>query len=202
MAERVVKKNPLIEGLLDDNEELFKSLVVLQNEINVSHNTKVIAVTSVDNEKVSAAFARALALAYAKNNSSACVIDANLYNPTLFELLGDEIDQEAKQETEVKEKELNDKVHLISLTKVIYPSEVYKEKFVHDLIKKNEAKYGHIILVLPSVRNHKEIVLLKDVIGSVLVLARRNVSVKKDVFNVLSFLANEKLPVAKTIVLK
>ena len=96
------KRQEMINSLLDvkSNEELFNMLTTLQNEISVGFNTKVVAITGIKGEELTAAFSKGFGEAYALNGSKTLVVDANLYEPHLTKLLNtsgeDEVDVEIK----------------------------------------------------------------------------------------------------------
>ena len=246
-------KNSLLN--VENNRGLLNSFTVLQNEIGVYFDTKVIGVTSIKLDEVAAAFAKGFADAYKKNGAKVLIIDANLYSPLLKDLLDEEFKvapreekeiepnyedeeeleeaaeqaEEAKEEVveepvqekveeveEAKEEEihpvveivpaqlvaLNESVSVICLNQEIYPSEVYKSGLIQKLIKDNEKDFDHIIVLVPSVRQHKEVVLLKDVLTAIILLTQKNLTRKENIYNALQFFAKEELPLAKTVVLK
>lgn len=192
------KREQMIDSLLhvEGNETLFAKLTTLQNEISVAFDTKVLVVASLGDDELAAVFAKGLADAYGLNGSKALVIDANLFEPSLAKMLG----QEAEGENTVKQ--LSDMVSAIFMKKETYPSTVYKNKIVQQLVTEHEGEYDHFIILVPSLIDHKEVVLLNDILNSVLLVSRRDVTKKRDIFNALQFCAQEKIPVSKTIILK
>lgn len=194
------KKQEMVRNMLNvrNREEEFKRFTTLQNEISIAYNTKVLAVTSINDDDLAAAFAQGLAYAYANNNSSALIIDANLYGPRLKELLG--ITSETPKEPKIDF--LDERTGVAFLNKEIYPSTVYKNGVIHGLIKEGLEKYEHIIVIVPSVGAHKEVALLSNVLDSTLLVTMRDVTKKKDIFEALKFFANEKLPISKVVILK
>ena len=195
------KKERMISNLLDikHDEDLFKSLTTLQNEMAVGFETKVIAISSVKNDSISAAFAKGLADAYALNKENVLLIDANLYNPSLEKVLGDD---EAKQEGEYRIHDFGEGVSALYLEKQVYPGEIYKSGAIQKIVKEQSPKYKHIVIITPSIKEHKEIVLLRDIIQSIILVSERNVTLKKHIYEACAFFAEEKLPLAKTVVLK
>ncbi len=197
---REKKKQETIDGLLDlaNRENMQSKFTTLQNEISVEYNTKVLVVTSIDEDDIAAVFAKAMSEAYLANGSNVLLIDANLYNPLLKTYIqGSEGSSEG---TDIQS--LGEKNGAVFMKKETYPSIVYKSGCIEQLIKDNSEKYEHIIVLVPSIKEHKEIVLLRDVIDSVLLVTRRNVTKKGDIFYALSFCAEEKIPVSKTVILK
>ena len=200
-------KNEIVLSLLniEETSELFTRLTALQNEININHDTKIVAVTSINSDYLTAAFAKALADTYALNRSSALIIDANLYNPCLYGLTKQYIGVESSDSSLsgiVKINRLNEKVTTICIDKQVYPTDTFKSGVIHNLIKEYSGPFDHVILLVPALKEHKEVVLFKDVINSVLLVTQRNVTKKKDIYESLQFLATNNIPVAKTIVLK
>ena len=195
---------------VNSDDSLFENLTALQNEINVYFDTKVLAVSSIDDDVLAAAFGKALADAYGRNGSKTLVIDANLYNPSLEAYVekhskGDTITIAEKSETlsgSNRETPLLGNVKIISLDKQIYPGNAFKEKAVHKLIENNKGDFEHIVVLVPSIKEHKDIVLLSDIINSALLVVERNVTKKEDIFNAIQFFKVNELPLAETVVIK
>lgn len=191
------------------DSKLFEKFVALQNEINVTHDTKVIAVTSISHDLLTAAFANALALTFSFNNSKTLLIDANMYNPSLTEVLSDSTSSDATVlENNDKKSELghetiniNENLDAICFDKQIYPGNVFKSNVIQDIIKKEENKYEHFIVLVPSVKEHKDVSLLKDIINSIVLVTRKDVTKKKDIYEAISFFRTNELPLAKTVII-
>ena len=206
------KKAMLLNGLLNvkSDDKLFESMTTLQNEISVSFNTKVVAIASINDDDLSANFAKAFADTFSRNGSSCLIIDANLYDQKLRALLGEVNKSSDDAEVEFKgnsDKDrqfitVDDKVDALCLDNEIYPSKIYKSGLIQKTIKENKDKYEHFILIVPSLKNHKEISLLGDVIESIVLVAQKNVTIKEHIFNAIQYLAANELPLAKTVVVK
>ena len=204
-------KNRMLANLLDvkDKKDIFDKMTVLQNEISVSFDTKVVAVASVNDDDLAACFAKAFADTYSLNGFSTLIIDANLYNQRLSSIL----ENKSKEglETSVEFKDGNKNREIISIDKnidawcldnEIYPSIVYKEGTIQSLIKEKMDKYDHFVIIVPPLLHHKEILLLADVVQSIVLVTQKNVTTKKHIFETLQFLGENKLPLSKTVVLK
>ena len=195
---------------VNSNDSLFKNLTQLQNEINVYFDTKVLAITSIDDDMLAAAFAKALADAYSINGSNALIVDANLYNPSLESYINNHNDSDTITISERsqtlkgfnREQALSGNVKTICLDRQIYPGNAFKDKAVHKIVESSKNGYEHIIVLVPSVKEHKDIVLLKDIVNSSLLVVQRNVTKKEDIFNAIQFFKASELPLAKTIVIK
>ena len=187
-------KQNMLDHLLDANNrpELVEALTTIQNEISVGFNTKVIAVTSIRNERLAAAFAKGLGEVYGVNGAKSLVIDANLYNPCLAGILG----------SNEKNIIFNEKCSAICLDKEVYPADIYKSGAIQKLIKEHEGEYDHFIIIVPELKAHKEIFLLKDILQSIILISQRNVTKKQDIFNAIQFCRVNELPIAKTVVVK
>ena len=202
------KDNQMIANLISSNDRpnMVSKLTVLQNEISVSFNTNVLVITSFGEDKLAAAFGKALADTYASNNSNYLLIDANLYDPCLASLLGEatpaSTNHKEGKESPLMVKDLGNGNGVLFMGKEIYPSDVYKSGVIHNLINESKEKYEHIIVLAPSIKEHKEVVLFKDVLDSVLLVARRDGTKKKEVYNSLVYLAEQQIPVSKTVILK
>ena len=199
----------MINNLLNvkNNEELVNKLTVLQNEIGVSFNTKVVAVTSIKRDELANAFAKAFAETYAVNGASVLIIDANMYNPCLVKTLNNDGSDDADIEVKSKKEEyriqvIDDKARAICLPKEIYPSEVFKSGLIHNIIRDNYDKYDHFVVLVPSIKEHKEVSLLGDILESIILITQRSLTKKEDIYNAIQYFAVNKLPLAKTVILK
>ena len=203
-------ENRIINGLqqVQKNDELFKAITILQNEVSVGFDTKVIAVCGVNGDKLATVFAKALADAYSRNDSSCLLIDANLYNPCLSELIGKQqvgsfmAFRDARIKNYSNMSYIDKNINAICMDKEIYPSNVYKSGVIQKIIKDEEKNYEHFIVIVPSVKDHKEIFLLSDVVQSIIMVTQKNVTIKKHIFEAIQFFKENKLPLAKTVVLK
>ena len=206
------EKKSKVEVLSNFNKdsELFQKFITLQNEINVTHDTKVIAVTSIENDLLTAAFANALALTYAFNDSKTMIIDANMYNPSLNEVLCDSNSSDVcvlenndnKSELAHETTKVNENLDALCFDKQVYPGNVFKSKVIQEVIKKEGSKYEHFIILVPSIKEHKEVSLLKDVLKSIVLVVRKDVTKKKDIYEAISFFREAELPLAKTVIIE
>ena len=200
----------IIKGLsnVKSNDKMLAAFTVLQNEMSVGFNTKVIAVCGIDNDKLATVFAKALSESFGQNDSSCLLIDANLYNPCLSELIGKQqvgsfmAFRDARLKNYSNVSYIDKNINAICMDKEIYPSSVYKSGSIQRVIKDEEKNYDHFIIVVPSIKNHKEIILLSDAVQSIILTVQKNVTIKKDIFEAIQFFKDNKLPLAKTIVLK
>ena len=194
LLNRKTPKQRMLEKLTNvkEHQDLIDDLTTLQNEISVGYNTRVIAVTSIRNERLAAAFADGMAVTYGINGAKTLVVDANLYMPRLATVLN------ASGES----LKVDDKVDAIFMNKEVYPADVYKGGAIHKLIKEHEGEYDHFILIVPEMRDHKEIYLLKDILDAIILVAQRSMTKKKDIFEAVRFFRANNLPIAKTVVVK
>ena len=193
---RYTKKDYINKGLLSiaERPELLESFTTLQNEIGVGFDMKTLAITSVHSDLLAAGFARAFAETFSANGSSALIIDANLYNPCLLENLG--------LPSDGKVQKLSEKIGVLGLDKDVYPSRIFREGEIAKIIEENRGDYEHVLVLVPAVRDHKEVALIGQSIDSLVLIAQRNVTQKKHIFEACQFFVNEKLPLSKVVVLK
>ncbi len=194
-------KEKIIKGLLNASldDETIDRLTTLQNEIGVVFSTKVVAITSIRNDELAVSFAKAFASAFSFNNNKTLIIDANLFNPLLGRLLGN---NESKEEDGQKKISVDERTDAICLGKETYPSEVYKSGLIQKIIKENEKQYDHFVILVPEIKEHKELLLLKDVVTSVILLVQKDVTKKEHIYDAINYCAYNKLPLAKTVILK
>ena len=164
-------KEKMIANFLDvkNHKNIADGLTTLQNEISVGFNTNVVAITSINSDKLAAAFAKGFAETYGLNNEKTLIIDANLYNPCLQDVIGSANKVESKEETILV---IDDKTKAICMNKEVYPADKYKEKAVHKIIEDNKKEYDHFIVLVPEIRSHKEVYLLGDIIQSIILLQK------------------------------
>lgn len=198
---------------LQYESDLFEKLTDLQNEINVGYDTKVIAITNIENDVLAASFAKALADTYAFNNSSCLIIDANLYNPSfekaleLAKVVGDvrkigSLTNDALSKEGYHLAYLSNKTNYLSIDKQTYPGIIFKDKFIQKFIEEHGRNYDHFIIIAPCIKKHKDLFLLADVVKSIVLVAQRDITKKKDIFEAISFCRNNNLPLAKTVVVE
>ena len=192
-----VNHDKIIANLLDavSHPDITDRLTALQNEVGVDFSTEVIAITSIRDDELAAGLAKGLADTFANNGEKTLIIDANLYNPCLKRLLGDKA-----REGELSQ--LEDNVSALCLGKEIYPSEVYKSGKIHEIIEKHQSEYMHFVVLVPTIRDHKEIVLLRDEVTAILLAAQKNVTIKQFIYEAAGYCVDNSLPFAKTVILK
>ena len=88
------------------------------------------------------------------------------------------------------------------MDKETYPSNVYKSGTIQKIIKDEEKNYEHFIVIVPSVKDHKEVFLLNDVVQAIVMVTQKNVTIKKHIYEAVQFFKETKLPLAKTVVLR
>ncbi len=194
------QKTKIIQNMLNiqSREKEIGFFTVLQNEISVSFNTNVLAVATINEDDLGAAFGKAMSEVYSHNSSSSLLIDANLYNPCLEGMLRLPSDADSKMAIRA----VGERFGVVMLDKTTYPSGIYKNGTIHNLVKEGLTKYEHVIILVPFVKDHKEIALLSNIIDSVIVVCRRDFTKKRDIFNALGFFAGENIPVSKVVILK
>ena len=195
-------KQKIINGLLNASldDETIDRITTLQNEIGVSFSTKVIAITSIKDDALAVSFAKAFAGAYSVNNERTLIIDANLYNPLLRHALKDS--EGGNRNDGYRVTFVDGKTNAVCLSKETYPSEVLKGGIVQRIISENKDNYDHFVVLVPSIKEHKEISLLKDVVTAIVLVAQKNVTKKEHIYNAIQYCAVNKLPLAKTVILK
>ncbi len=195
------KKDSMIKNLLTftNSDQVFESLTALQNEIGVGYSTKVIAVTSINNEDLAAAFARGLSKTFAYNGSSSYLIDANLYNPSLERVY---VNEDGSSELTLQSSLIKDKEQVEVLKQETYPSEVYKNKAIHHIVDRNKDRYDHFVIIVPPINKHKELALLNDLVDSVILVTERNKTTRGSIYEAAAFCQEAKLPLAKTVIIK
>ena len=194
-------------SLLDTNrKEVFNSLTALQNEISVSFETKVIAITSISNDSLCAAFAESFSNAYNLNQSSVLIIDANLYNPSLRSIYDKTLTESTDTESDCSTLsegcllKINEKKATMFLNEQTYPSVAFKNGIIHKIINDRRDEFDHIIMLMPSINKHKDISIFKDIVDSVILVVEKNRTKREDVFDAVNYCKTLKIPLAKVVI--
>ena len=194
----VGKRKKVINGLLSANvtDETLESLTTLQNEIGISFSTKVTAITSINDDELAAAFAKAYADTFSNNGLRTLIIDANLYNPLFAKLV------KGNKKNEQQHISIDTQTSAICFEKDVYPSVFFKKGLIQKTIKENSTIYDRFVVLVPSIKEHKEVVLLSDILTSVILVTQKNVTKKEYIYCAIQYCSENNLPLAKTIIIK
>ncbi len=202
------KRQAIINNLLNvsNDSKIYKKLLKLQNDLFLETQSKVIAIVSVDDDYLSASFAKAFYDTYSINGNNAYVIDANLYNPCLLSIISK--NNNAGKESSgmpgyLSTSPNNDKLsRFIEIKKDIYPGKTFKDGGLQKIIDEHSRSADNLIIIFPSIKEHKEIALLAEKIDYIFLICQQNVTTKNDIYNSIKFLEYNSLPFTKTIILK
>lgn len=194
---------------IKDNEKIIDSTIKIQNNINIYANSKVIAVAVAKEDISLNIVARAIAEVYALQNRSTLLIDCNMYNPSINKMYNKEFIEvglnnilEDNFNAEKLINKFSSNLDVVFTNKANYPTEIFKSKQYIEFICNAKNKYDHVILVMPSIVEHQDILLSKDLITAALLVARKNKVSKKDLFDSIQTLEVNNLPYVGTIYLK
>lgn len=172
------------------DEKWREFLVEIQNHINIYGDSKVIAICSSVNYRFSMLFANSLAKEYISEGSSVLLVDTNMYNPCLNNIYmhkeGDLDSSVANiQNGDIGQRihKESDKLFILSSKEEKLPSSVLKSENFQTFLDEAKTKYDHIILVLPPVYEHQDILLLKQHITSCLIMVQKNKISKQQLFD-------------------
>ena len=194
---------------IKQNKELLDSIIKIQNNINIYADSKVIAIATAEDDISLEIVARALSEVYALQEQSTLIIDCNMYNPRLnnlfckenFEVgLNDIIDESDDYNKLINH--ITGNLDAVFAKNTNYPTKIFKSKKYFDFICRVKEKYEHIILIMPSIVEHQDILLRKDLITSTLLVARKNRVSKKNLFDSIQILKADNIPYVCTIYLK
>ena len=206
-----LKKNisdAFLDSLLKDDysDKLLKDVTKLQNEIAIDCLSKVVAITTIDNPKVTLAFSRLYSNAYSVNGLKTLIIDLNSNQSFLDLLFNQNVDRIIPETFNSKNGcsfvSVDDKTQLVSFAGERYFSELLKTGIVENIINDNNSLFDHFIILMPPIAYNKEILLLSNVLTAVVLVVQKNITKKEDVFNAIQFFKQHSLPLIKTIILK
>ena len=187
-------------------KDILDNLIKIQNDVGVNFSSKIVGIASIDNDFLAATFARGYALAYSSNNLRTLIIDANMYNPILFKAFNKEDFSveiyKNKEEQFLCVPTIDENISIISLNKEVYPSDIYKTGVIEKIIRSHEKDFDHFIVLTPCLEEHKEIVLLKEVLSAIILVVEKNVTKLEYIFNAIEYCKENQLPLAKTVILK
>lgn len=180
-----------------------ESVIQVQNNINIYGDSKIIAISSPRNDYHSVVAAKAIGEVYAMQEQSSLIIDCNMYNPVLSEIFALEstvfINDVSKG---LKPHSINDYLNIVLANKTIYPTNILSSNEFQSFIMDCKQKYDHIILVMPSLVEHQDILILKDIITSCVLVALKKKTNRHDLFDCIQLLNNHDLPYIGTIFIK
>lgn len=190
----------------DKESKTYNDITLLQNELIATGETKVIIVTSANDDYLASAFAKALSHTFDLNGEKTLVIDANLYEPQLPSFLFGSEEASKKVNSisskTVKAISIDEKSDAICFEKETYPSECLKKGAIEKLIKKNEEKYDHLIIICPNVDKHDDFLLLEKDADCTLLVVRRNITERALIYNAINQFKDNNFPLPKTVIIK
>lgn len=194
---------------IKQDERIINSTIEIQNNINIYANSKIIAIAVAKKDISLCVVARTIAEVYAIQNQSTLLIDCDMYNPSLNDVFNKEFIEVGLNDI------IDDKINLNKLfyhfsnnldvvfaKKTNYPTDIFKSKQYNDFINMAKEKYEHILLVMPELTTHQDILMNKNIITATLLIARKNKSSKKDLFDFIEILKENSIPYVGTIYLK
>ena len=194
---------------INQDQKLIESAIKIQNDINIYANSKIIAIAVAKTDISLDIVASTLAEVYALQNQKTLLIDCDMYAPflnNLFnkdlvecgldDLIGDKINMDKLIN------HISDKLDAVFTEKTNYPTEVFKSKNYYDFICEIKDRYEHVILVMPSIVDHQDILMSKELITATLLVARKSKVSKKDLFDSIQTLKVNDIPYVGTIYLK
>lgn len=208
MNKKDIKLMSIFNDVKDDSI-MIDSIVKIQNSINIYASSKVIAVAAATTDISLSVVSRALAEVYAMQNQQTILIDCNMYNPTLNNLfdkstieIGLNNIKDEKLDTNKLINHISKNFDAIFTNEINYPTEVFKSSQYINFINSVKEHYEHIILVMPELIEHQDILMNKDLITATLLVARKNRVSKKDLFESIQTLEINNIPYVGTIYLK
>ena len=194
---------------IKEDEKIISSTIKIQNSINIYADSKVIAVSVAKDDISVNIIARTLAEMYAFQNQSTLLLDCNMYTPTLnnaFNInnieigLNNIINEDINIDKLVNH--ITDNLDVVFSCKTVYPTEVFKSKNYIDFISSMKDKYQHIIIIMPSIAEHRDILINKELFTAALLVARKNKVSKKDLYDSIQVLESNNIPYVGTIYVK
>lgn len=194
---------------IKDDSKIINSTISIQNKINIYANSKIIALVVAQDDISLEITARTMSEVYSLQKQSTLLIDCNMYNPSLSRIFNNpnfEVGlNEIIDETTDANKTINhihDNLDVVFTKKAIYPTEVFKSNQFMNFINNVKAHYEHIVLVMPALVDHQDILICKNIITAALLVARRNKVSKKDLFDSIQTLESNNIAYVGTIYLK
>ena len=194
---------------IKENKKIIDYTIKIQNNVNIYADSKVVAITVSKNDISLGIVARAMSEVYALQNQSTILIDCDMYDPLLNNVFNKEsveiglnniLDDNLNMEKLVNK--ISNNLNVVFTNKTNYPTEIFKSKQYFEFICNAKEQYEHVILVMPSMVEHQDILLNKDLITAVLLVARKNKVSKKDLFDSIQTLETNSFPYVGTVYLK
>lgn len=208
MNKRDLKLLSIFENIEQD-EKIIDSTIKIQNNINIYADSKVIAISMAKFDIALAVAARTIAEVYKLQNQKTLLIDCDMYNPSLNNIFNnDNIDTglnniiDNNVDVDKLISHFSNNLDVVFTNKTNYPTEIFKSKQYNEFICMSKEKYDHIILIMPAIVEHQDILLNKDLITASMLVARKNKVSKKDLFDSIQFLKLNNISYVGTIFLK
>lgn len=194
---------------IESNKNLSESIIKIQNNINIYGDSHVIVITAPKDDLALALSSYALSKIYASKNAHTLLVDCNMYNPMLRDVINSSNNKQCLNNILDKDINFNDVITHISdnldvvfCDKKDYPTEIFKSEEYLNFIESVKEIYEHVVLIMPTVIEHQDMLLIKTIIGSSLLVVRRNRVSKKMMFGAVQFLTTNDMAYVGTIYLK
>ena len=194
---------------IERNKNLSESIIKTQNNINIYGDSYVIAITAPKDDLALTLSSYALSKIYASKNARTLLVDCNMYNPMLRDVINSSNNKLCLNNILDKNINFNDAItHIWDNLDVVfcdtkdYPTEIFKSEEYLNFIESVKTTYEHVVLIMPTVIEHQDMLLVKTIIGSSLLVVRRNRVSKKMLFDAVQFLTANNMAYVGAIYLK
>ena len=206
--------NKVIERFANTTKDAksIESILSIQNNINIYGNSKVIAISSpTDKSLYSVLMSKTISEVYSIECEKVLLIDCDFYNAYLFDIINKNLnnDRISINSFILENKEITncicnfkDNMDVVFCEKEIYPTKIFASKSFGQFIQDNLKRYTHIIINMPSLAAHQDVLLIKDVITAIALVAKKDFTKKCDLFNSINLIKDYNLPYVGTIYLK
>ncbi len=189
------------------NEKINEKILLIQNEINIYGQSKIISITSCENSYGACYFSCLLGQKYSLKSEKTIILDCNLYHPILSQffdyeencvlnnIMEENIDFSKMIKTE------NDSLSVVFSKKNDFPTEIFKSSNFCQFIDYLKNIYDHIIIITPSLVEHKDLILFKNYLSASFLVSVKELTLRKNVFEAVKFLENNHFPFIGTILI-
>ena len=191
-----------------NNEKLYNSIVGLQNDLIVFTNSepKVIAVVSPLVRLNSSLMAKTIAEVYAHSNKKTLLIDLDMRMPTMDKLFKLE---DTKSILDIASDDVKSVVNKINdnLDVIVARVETFNANFLisdefKECLSSLKENYKHIIVTLPPVLENQDILLVKEHLDAVLLVAKKDETTILSIESSVKFMKDSNINLVGTVFIK
>lgn len=183
-------------NLFEDNAKLKQSVLNMYNGLATfgNNNNQTIAITSIANNVYSVSIAIALYKLFVEKEESTLLLNLDMHNEILKEEVFAPLNTVFADVNDKVDEMMDGKSKALALSSKDFASDVLKSDALNNIITKAKKNYRRIIIIVNNIDETKDIFLLKDIIDTSTIVAKRNSTLLKSIFDNVEFIKENHIP--------